>query len=559
MSGRDVESPAMVCAALDGVILECIFQANFDVVGRACLLQARLLSSLVESGHMGDAVVDDCVPFDLDLASEVLREGAGSPVWDVLVDTRRSGFLEKKARNLSVCASFLERLAAASNQRCVCFESRASFLERPRSDPIRDRWVVATSPVRIDIAGGWSDTPPVCFEYGGAVTGIAVCVDGRRPLMCACRIVTGGSYIQLRSEIRDASTGEALSHHEALLTSGNDLKDFNNPQSECALIKSALLCLGLTTTENLYQQSDADLQQFVNAFCSSSTRVGLEIVATSLLPQGSGLGTSSILGGCVLAAIAQCVGIEIRDALSSPELLDAVLHLEQLMTTGGGYQDQVNGLVGGVKIVSSEAVKFPLQMKVDRIPLDPKFQKALDDRLVLVFTGKTRLAKNILQNVLQRWASRTPEICEAVSGLVGGAEKAKQALLSSDLDAFGSCLSEYWDLKKIMAGPSSGVEPDVVKEVITVLEERDCIRGASLCGAGGGGFLVMVAQDGTSSSDMRSVLEKSLPAYATELASFQWHECTVSNQGLMINVVDDASFGTNWFTLEGSPFWDHER
>lgn len=39
-------------------------------------------------------------------------------------------------------------------------------------------WVEARSPVRIDLAGGWTDTPPICYEAGGKVTGVAVSIDG---------------------------------------------------------------------------------------------------------------------------------------------------------------------------------------------------------------------------------------------------------------------------------------------------------------------------------------------------------------------------------------------
>jgi fucokinase len=42
-----------------------------------------------------------------------------------------------------------------------------------------DTWVTATSPARIDLAGGWTDTPPICCQLGGRVAGIAVNVDGK--------------------------------------------------------------------------------------------------------------------------------------------------------------------------------------------------------------------------------------------------------------------------------------------------------------------------------------------------------------------------------------------
>lgn len=73
-----------------------------------------------------------------------------------------------------------------------------------------------------------------------------------------------------------------------------------------------------------------------------------------------------------------------------------VLYLEQLLTTGGGWQDQIGGLMGGVQLGLSEAV-LPLYVE----PLDLKLSEArlkdFDSRLLLIYTGKTRLARNLLQ------------------------------------------------------------------------------------------------------------------------------------------------------------------
>lgn len=48
-----------------------------------------------------------------------------------------------------------------------------------RPQPPVGQWVVAEAPARIDLAGGWTDTPPVCFERKGMVAGVAVTLDGK--------------------------------------------------------------------------------------------------------------------------------------------------------------------------------------------------------------------------------------------------------------------------------------------------------------------------------------------------------------------------------------------
>jgi galactokinase/mevalonate kinase-like predicted kinase len=64
---------------------------------------------------------------------------------------------------------------------------------------------------------------------------------------------------------------------------------------------------------------------------------GFELLTWSRLPTGSGLGTSSILAGAVMAALWRACG----RSFTKSDVTHAVLHLEQMLTTGGGWQDQV--------------------------------------------------------------------------------------------------------------------------------------------------------------------------------------------------------------------------
>lgn len=64
--------------------------------------------------------------------------------------------------------------------------------------------------------------------------------------------------------------------------------------------------------------------------------------------------------------------------------------------TGGGWQDQVGGLVGGVKVARSRPI-LPLKVDVEQLVLSSDFLNMLQQRLLLIYTGKTRLARNLLQ------------------------------------------------------------------------------------------------------------------------------------------------------------------
>jgi len=363
-------------------------------------------------------------------------------------------------------------------------------------------------------------------------------------------MVKGGSGIKLRTESRNLSDEALVSSAEVTIHSLGDMADFCNPMAECALLKCALIQLGLVPVDSISADDGSSIQPYLKAFCQTDMEdIGLEITSVSLLPTGSGMGSSSILGGCILAAIAKCVGINLSgmedkpteevDINDSASLIYAVLMLEQLLTTGGGWQDNIGGLVGGLKLGSSDAHVLPLQTKVQRVKLPPSLIEELNQRLSLSFSGKPRLAKNILQNVLRRWAGRSSEITDTVGSLVNGASDAISCVKAGDLDGLGQVVNQYWQLKIAMAGVDSGVEPDFVHSLLNLLSSKGAIVGGTLCGAGGGGFLAMLASKGKTSRDIETIVENCvLNGDKLGLSSFSWHSCTVSEEGLVIDVVE---------------------
>lgn len=138
-----------------------------------------------------------------------------------------------------------------------------------------------------------------------------------------------------------------------------------------------------------------------------------------------------------------------------------------------------------------------------------RFEKRLEERLFLVFTGQQRLAKNTLINALRRY-SITPLTVggeNTVQNLIRNAERGfsqlqislqsihvaeenkttreKEEVLSlidDAIDGLAVTLSDYWRLKKEMA---SGSEPENIRRFLLYLQP--IAQGMSLCGAGAGG------------------------------------------------------------------------
>ena len=160
------------------------------------------------------------------------------------------------------------------------------------------------------------------------------------------------------------------------------------------------------------------------------TDFGIHLHAWSNLPRGSGLGGSSILAAAMVEALT-----EFCQAENDPQqTMHRVLTIEQLLSTGGGWQDQLGGLLPGAKLLSSVPVS-PLRVDIQPITLEATAIDQLERRLLIIDTGITRLAKNVLQRVVGGYLSRRHHSTRTFRRLAAVAEQARDALGSGDLDA----------------------------------------------------------------------------------------------------------------------------
>ncbi|XP_065519301.1 L-fucose kinase isoform X2 [Lathamus discolor] len=375
--------------------------------------------------------------------------------------------------------------------------------------PPLGHWVQVACPARLDLSGGWSDTPPITYEHGGAVVDVAVLVDGCWPIGARVRRIR-------EPELRLLSLGgmpwsETVA--ELVCRELEHLQDYCQPHAPGALLKAAFICSQVVQFPS---------QKPLQAQLMENFRGGFEVHTWSKLPHGSGLGTSSILAGAVMASLYRAAG----KAASTESLIHAVLHLEQRLTTGGGWQDQVGGLVPGIKIGRSKA-QLPLRVEVEEIQVPDGFTQTLNDHLLLVYTGKTRLARNLLQDVVRNWYARLPSAVQNADALVSNAEECAQALRQGNLALIGKCLDCYWQQKKCMA---PGCEPLAVGRMMDAL--RPYVYGQCLAGAGGGGFLYVLTRAPRQKDVLHQILAK------TEgLGNFSIHSVEVDTGGFSVKVV----------------------
>lgn len=352
--------------------------------------------------------------------------------------------------------------------------------EGPRPAAILpDQVVWATTPVRIDFAGGWSDTPPICAELGGAVVNAAITLNGQYPVQVMAKLSEGEPVVTLSS----IDLGQRV-----VLRTTDQVLGYTDPRDWAALPKAVLVLAGIAPSSP--KQS---LRTWLTQLGG-----GLDVTMFSALPKGSGLGTSSVLGAAMLACLARVRG----ESVGNDTLIQRTSLLEQMMTTGGGWQDQAGGITPGVKLIRTEP--GPLQLPgIHWTGAELERNAAVRSRLLLYFTGQKRMAKNILQNVVGRYLARDPQAIEVIHRLKIDANQMKADLDAGDFTAWAAGVERYWQLKQTLDKGSTNARIEaILKPVNRYLEAR------LLPGAGGGGFVFMVARDDQAAGKVRDLLTR---------------------------------------------------
>ena len=377
--------------------------------------------------------------------------------------------------------------------------------EMPVKAVMKDQIVWGRAPVRLDLAGGWTDTPPYSLEHGGTVVNVAVDLNGQPPIQVFGRISE-------EPHVRLSSIDLGLSR---TITGLEDLLDYQAPEGTFSIAKAALALCGLSSVTRSWSKG-VTLREMLERFGG-----GIELTTLCAVPKGSGLGTSSILGAVLLAVINRMLGREV----SARRLFHQVLVLEQMLTTGGGWQDQIGGVAGGLKLITTEPGMVPDPL-IHWLPLDSFCPTRNEGCSLLYYTGITRLAKDILQNIVGRYLDRDREALRVLVRLKHKCHEVRDALERRDCDKLGAIVGRVWELNKRLDPGSSNEEIEKLIERIGA-----CSTGAKLLGAGGGGFLLIICPDPDAAARCKVDLESKPP---NELARF--FEFQVNPWGLQVNV-----------------------
>lgn len=373
-----------------------------------------------------------------------------------------------------------EGIVKTSNTNGINMPTLSSMSNKVATDQI----VWGRSPVRIDIAGGWTDTPPFCLMEGGSVVNLAIELNGQQPIQTyvkPCR----EHHVVLKSI--DLGASEIVETYE-------QLADFKRVGSPFSIPKAALALAGFLPQYS--QEKYPDLKSQLMAF-----GCGIEITLLSAIPAGSGLGTSSVLAATVLGTINDFLSL----GWDKNEICHKTLVLEQLLTTGGGWQDQFGGVLQGVKLLQT-CKGFEQQPIVHWLPTDLYTQPEYQACHLLYYTGITRTAKTILAEIVQKMFLNDHDQVALLREMKAHSLQMYEAIQRNDFQEMGKLVGKTWLQNQAI---DAGTNPMEVKKLTDLID--DLCLGYKLPGAGGGGYLYMVAKDPEAAARIKVILNANRP------------------------------------------------
>jgi D-glycero-alpha-D-manno-heptose-7-phosphate kinase len=298
--------------------------------------------------------------------------------------------------------------------------------------------MITRAPVRIDFAGGWTDVPPYSTRRGGAVVNVTVA-------------------LHVLVDVRESAAGIRLSSADL----GQSLE------------------VG-STRELVY---DGTLDLIKAAVKRSGLDEGWEVSTSSMVPAGSGLGGSGALGVALVTAAYAAAGAPLH-----PEAAAEMAHLLETeeLKVAGGKQDQYAAALGGFLLLE---FRDP-EVTATRLKLEPQFKGALESRLVLCHTGRSRISGDMIARVMRGFESGDRKIVEALDGMRDAAIAARDALAAADIDALAEVVEANWRHQQAL---DTG-QTTAAMERIEALAKAAGAIGSKACGAGAGGCMLFVVR-----------------------------------------------------------------
>ena len=301
------------------------------------------------------------------------------------------------------------------------------------------RPIDAAAPLRISFVGGGTDLPHWFDEHGGAV--LSATIDHSVRVRLRPRV-------DREIRVRSLDLGHLVAYHLDRGPVYDGVMD---------LPKAAIARMGITTGVDVQIESDA--------------------------PPGSGLGGSSALVTAVVAALAMLTDHRLT-ALEVARLSHRIERED--LGISGGWQDQYAAAFGGFNFLEFSRA----EVSVSPVHASAGTLAALSRHLLLCYTGSVRRNVGLIDRQIQLHREGREETILGMKRLQEMAFAMRHAVERGDIDVLGSLLDEAFLAKKQMNPFIADHTP--IEDMLSTAHSAGAI-GGKICGAGGGGYLLLAA------------------------------------------------------------------
>lgn len=212
---------------------------------------------------------------------------------------------------------------------------------------------------------------------------------------------------------------------------------------------------------------------------------GIEISALADIPAGTGLGSS----GSFTTALIKALAILQRRIWTHNYIAELACKIEiELLNQPVGKQDSYVATHGGV---NSFTFNEDDTVNVEPLGMNSDTVFDLEDNLLLFFTGFSRKAVDVLKDQVDRTEQNDPEVLKNLHLTKKLGLQSRDALIAGKIDKFGKLMHVHWENK---LKRSKGMSNNKINDWYSIALKNGAL-GGKLVGAGGGGFLLLLASD----------------------------------------------------------------
>jgi D-glycero-alpha-D-manno-heptose-7-phosphate kinase len=296
--------------------------------------------------------------------------------------------------------------------------------------------IITRSPLRITFGGGGTDLPSYYEKYSGYLIAAAI----NKYVYITVNETFQPEFIIKYSHVERVGAAAEIEH---------------------PIVRESLQALGLH--ENGY----------------------LEITSMADIPAGTGLGSS----GSFTTALLKALHAYKKNLVHPHELAEQACDIEiNRLGEPIGKQDQYIAAYGGITCFQycpdGKVTAWPLRVSEET-------RYALEDNLLLFFTGYSRSASNVLKEQDDKSRALDSAMIENLHFVKKLAMESQSALEAGELHEFARLMDVHWQHKKKR---SSGMSNGRINECYDVGMANGAL-GGKLIGAGGGGFLMFYTEE----------------------------------------------------------------